>query len=141
MREQTGIRPEELCLTPQYLRTPIDITPGSGASGHEAGAPIADVRFAFYLTRTPSTEAAWQPAAAGAFGELAAKAAGLDGQAVPLNASALIYNSRGEYLLHLRGGRWRQGGSWRLIDAGGFPGRGRGGGGACVRRPGGGAGR
>ncbi|MEV4191039.1 NUDIX domain-containing protein [Streptomyces toxytricini] len=120
MREQTGIRPEELCLTPQYLRTPIDITPGSGASGHEAGAPIVDVRFAFYLARTPSTEAAWLPAAAGAFGELAAKAAGLDGQAVPLNASVLFYDSRGEYLLHLRDmreGIWAPG-CWALLGGG-----------------------
>jgi len=115
VHEQTGIGPGDLCLTPHYLRAPIDITPGPGT----AGEPIADLRFAFYLAHTPHTEAPWRPTA-----ELGSKAAALDGQAVPLNASALIHNSCGEYLLHLRDmrdGIWAPG-CWALLGGGYEPG-------------------
>ncbi|WP_186343758.1 NUDIX domain-containing protein [Streptomyces sp. CFMR 7] len=115
VREQTGIQPGDLCLTPQYLRTPIDITPVPGAGG----TPIADFRFVFYLARAARAEASWRHAP-----ELGSKAAALDGQAVPLNASALIHNSRGEYLLHLRDmrdGIWAPG-CWALLGGGFEPG-------------------
>ncbi|WP_327391405.1 NUDIX domain-containing protein (plasmid) [Streptomyces microflavus] len=113
VREQTGIQPGDLCLTPQYLRTPIDITPAPGA----ADTSIADFRFAFYLARTAQAEASWRPTPG-------SKAAALDGQPVPLNASALIHNSRGEYLLHLRDMRddiWAPG-CWALLGGGHEPG-------------------
>ncbi|MFF5638172.1 NUDIX domain-containing protein [Streptomyces sp. NPDC012825] len=117
VREQTGIPPADLCLTPQYLRAPIDIAPGTGT----AGAPIADFRFAFYLAHASRTEGSWRPAADPGLGK---KAAALDGQAAPLNASALIHNSRGEYLLHLRDmrdGIWAPG-CWALLGGGHDPG-------------------
>ncbi|MFI8372286.1 NUDIX domain-containing protein [Streptomyces sp. NPDC085466] len=117
VHEQTGIPPADLCLTPQYLRTPIDIAPGTGT----AGGPIADLRFAFYLAHTPRAEGSWRPAADTG---LDAKAAALDGKAAPLNASALIRNSRGEYLLHLRDmreGIWAPG-CWALLGGGHEPG-------------------
>ncbi|GGR59386.1 hypothetical protein GCM10010236_10040 [Streptomyces eurythermus] len=50
--------------------------------------------------------------------------AGLDGQVTPLNASALIYNHHGEYLLHLRDmrhGIWAPG-CWALLGGGHEPG-------------------
>ncbi|MFB7341134.1 NUDIX domain-containing protein [Streptomyces hydrogenans] len=120
VHDQTGIRPGDLCLTPQHLRTPIDIAPGPTAAAPTPGAPVADLRFAFYLARTPSTKAPWQPAVGTALAELGAKASGLDGHPTPLNASALIYNSRGEYLLHLRDmreGIWAPG-CWALLGGG-----------------------
>ncbi|MFJ9979444.1 NUDIX domain-containing protein [Streptomyces cyaneofuscatus] len=115
IREQTGIQPGDLCLPPQYLRTPIDITPGSGA----ADTPIADFRSAFYLARTPHAETSWRPAS-----ELGSKTAALDGQTVPLSASALLHNSRSEYLLHLQNtddGIWAPG-CWALLGGGYEPG-------------------
>ncbi|MDO0930043.1 NUDIX domain-containing protein [Streptomyces sp. TG1A-8] len=124
VHDQTGIPPGDLCLTPQHLRTPIDIAPGPGATSRAPDAPIADLRFAFHLAHTPSTAARWQPTADTALAELKAKVSGLDGQTPPLNASALIYNSRGEYLLHLRDmrdGIWAPG-CWALLGGGHEPG-------------------
>jgi 8-oxo-dGTP pyrophosphatase MutT (NUDIX family) len=124
VHEQTGIHPSHLCLTPQHLRTPIDIAPGPGANSRAPGAPIADLRFAFYLAHTPSTTTRWQPAADVDPAVLRAKVTGLNGQATPLNASALIYNHRGEYLLHLRDmrdGIWAPG-CWALLGGGHEPG-------------------
>ncbi|MGW8697687.1 NUDIX domain-containing protein [Streptomyces eurythermus] len=124
VHEQTGIPTSDLCLTPQHVRAPIDIAPGPGANSRAPGAPIADLRFAFYLAHTPSTAAHWQPAADVALAELRAKVTGLDGQVTPLNASALIYNQRGEYLLHLRDmreGIWAPG-CWALLGGGHEPG-------------------
>ncbi|MET9931724.1 MULTISPECIES: NUDIX domain-containing protein [unclassified Streptomyces] len=117
VHEQTGIPPADFCLTPQHLRAPIDIAPGTGT----AGEPIVDLRFAFYLAHTPGAEGLWLPATDTSLGR---KAAALDGQAAPLNASALIHNSRGEYLLHLRDmrdGIWAPG-CWALLGGGHEPG-------------------
>ncbi|MFB7852948.1 NUDIX domain-containing protein [Streptomyces sp. NPDC056053] len=124
VHDQTGIRPGDLCLTPQYLRTPIDIAPGPGAVSLTPGAPVADLRFVFYTARTPTTDAPWQPMTDVSLTELKDKVTGLDGQATPLNASALIYNSYGEYLLHLRDmreGIWAPG-CWALLGGGHEPG-------------------
>lgn len=124
--DQTGIRPSELCLTPQYLHAPIDIAPGPGAASPAPGAhggPIADLRFAFYVAHEPSAEAHWRPTQDVIPAELRAKLSRLDGQVSPLNASALIYNSRGEYLLHLRDMRediWAPG-CWALLGGGHEP--------------------
>lgn len=118
--EETGIRPGDLCLTPQFLGTPIDIdvhhiaaNPGTGEAGHQ----YIDVRFAFYLAdgQRPLlalqdeevSGAAWLPFADVQSPTLRAKllnaeADGLDGQPVPVNASALIHDGCGRYLLHLR---------------------------------------
>ncbi|MGW6562745.1 NUDIX domain-containing protein [Streptomyces hydrogenans] len=124
VHDQTGIPPGDLCLTPQHLRTPIDIAPGPAAADPALGAPVADLRFAFYVAHAPGTKAPWQPAADTTLAELGAKVSDLDGQATPLNASALIYNSRGEYLLHLRDmreGIWAPG-CWALLGGGHEPG-------------------
>ncbi|MGW3387453.1 NUDIX domain-containing protein [Streptomyces cinereoruber] len=124
VHDQTGIRPGDLCLTPQYLRAPIDIAPDPAAAGRILGAPVADLRFVFYVAHAPGTEAPWQPAADTALAELGAKVSDLDGRPAPLNASALIYNSRGEYLLHLRDmreGIWAPG-CWALLGGGHEPG-------------------
>lgn len=124
VHDRTGIRPGDLCLTPQHLRVPIDIAPGPGAVSPATGSPIADLRFVFYVAHTPSTEAPWRPVAGAALANLGSKVSDLDGQATPLNASALIYNSRGEYLLHLRDmreGIWAPG-CWALLGGGYEPG-------------------
>ncbi|MEU3188262.1 NUDIX domain-containing protein [Streptomyces sp. NPDC006923] len=127
VRDQTGIRPGDLCLTPQFLHAPIDIAPGPGAVSRTSGAPIADLRYTFYVAHKPNkpnAQALWQPAADVTLTELAAKVTGLDGQVNPLNASALICNSRGEYLLHLRDmreGIWAPG-CWALLGGGHEPG-------------------
>ncbi|MFF2013850.1 NUDIX domain-containing protein [Streptomyces sp. NPDC058195] len=125
VHEQTGIRPADLCLTPQYLRIPIDIAPAPASITTTPDVPVADLRFAFYLAHTPgTTETSWGSLADACLAELGSKAAVLNGQAAPLNTSALIYNSRGEYLLHLRDmreGIWAPG-CWALPGGGHEPG-------------------
>ncbi|MET7548493.1 NUDIX domain-containing protein [Streptomyces sp. NPDC005078] len=118
--EEAGIRPRDLCLIPQFLGAPIDVdvhdidaNPAKGELGHRH----FDFRFAFYTTaeQTPPlvlqdeevSGAQWLP-----FADvrsptlrtklLKAEADGLDGQPEPVNASAVIHDGRGRYLLHLR---------------------------------------
>ena len=64
-REETGIPGEALCLTPQFLDTPIDIEvhdidacPVEGESAHT----YVDVRFAFYLVAEQPPQLALQEA-------------------------------------------------------------------------------
>ncbi|MFF6903359.1 NUDIX domain-containing protein [Streptomyces hydrogenans] len=124
VHDQTGIPPGDLCLTPQHLRAPIDIAPGPAAADPAPGAPVADLRFVFYVAHAPSAEAPWQPVTDTALAELGAKVSSMNGRVAPLNASALIYNSRGEYLLHLRDmreGIWAPG-CWALLGGGHEPG-------------------
>ncbi|MFD4970456.1 NUDIX domain-containing protein [Streptomyces sp. NPDC058424] len=115
--EETGIRPEDLCPTPQFLDAPIDIdvhgidaSPAKGEPAHEH----YDFRFAFHLAadRPPAVAlqdeevsgAVWRPFAEVDSPTLRAKlvAGGLDGRPEPVNASALIHDGAGRYLLHLR---------------------------------------
>nr|WP_237509261.1 NUDIX domain-containing protein [Streptomyces sp. SID8382] len=118
--EETGLRPDDLCLTPQLLGKALDIdvhdidaNPAKGEPAHQH----YDFRYVFYLMpdRAPVLElqdeevsgARWlgfsdvrSPTLRAKL--LAAKAQGLDGQPQPVNASALIHDGQGRYLLHLR---------------------------------------
>lgn len=108
--EEAGIRPRDLCLTPQLLGAPIDIdvhdidaNPAKGELAHRH----FDFRFAFYITaeQTPPlvlqdkevSGAQWLPFADVTSPTLRTKlleaeAEGLDGQPEPVNASAVIHD-------------------------------------------------
>ncbi|MFJ8660294.1 NUDIX domain-containing protein [Streptomyces sp. NPDC093795] len=138
VREEAGIPPGALSLTHVFRDGPIDIDvhdidadPAKGEPAHQH----YDVRFVFHLADgAPEIElraeevsgAAWLP-----FGEvssptLRAKLAGsgLDGVVEPVNASAVIHDGDGRYLLHLRDANkpwiW-QPGSWSLLGGGREP--------------------
>ncbi|MFJ3193130.1 NUDIX hydrolase [Streptomyces griseoviridis] len=118
--EETGLRPGDLCLTPQFLGAPIDIdvhdidaNPAKGEGAHQH----FDFRFVFYLVPEQHPRLALQDEeVAGAswleFADvrsstlraklLDARERGLDGRPEPVNASALIHDGHGRYLLHLR---------------------------------------
>ncbi|MFF0110460.1 NUDIX domain-containing protein [Streptomyces hirsutus] len=118
--EETGIRPGDLCLPPQFLGAPIDIdvhaidaNPAKGEGAHRH----FDFRFAFYLaTEEPLplalqdeevSGAQWLPLADVRSPTLRAKlldaeALGLDGLPEPVNASALVHDGHGRILLGLR---------------------------------------
>ncbi|MBV1949095.1 MULTISPECIES: NUDIX hydrolase [unclassified Streptomyces] len=118
--EETGLRPGDLCLTSQFLGSPIDIdvhdieaNPAKGEGAHQH----FDFRFVFYLVPEQHPRLALQDEeVSGArwleFADvrsptlraklLDARAHGLNGKPEPVNASALIYDGRGRYLLHLR---------------------------------------
>ncbi|MFF8731797.1 NUDIX domain-containing protein [Streptomyces sp. NPDC015171] len=118
--EETGLRPGDLCLTPQFLGAPIDIdvhdigpNPAKGEGAHQH----FDFHFVFYLVPEQHPRLALQDEEiAGAcwleFADvrsstlraklLDARARGLDGRPEPVNASALIHDGHGRYLLHLR---------------------------------------
>ncbi|WUS95313.1 NUDIX hydrolase [Streptomyces sp. NBC_00708] len=118
--EEAGIRPGDLCLTPQFLGAPIDIDVHDIDAAPLKGEPAHrhfDFRFVFCLTAEQPpplalqdeevTGAQWLP-----FAEvrsptlrsklLAAEAQGFDARPEPVNASALIHDGHGRYLLHLR---------------------------------------
>ncbi|MFF3394774.1 NUDIX domain-containing protein [Streptomyces sp. NPDC002669] len=121
--EETGLRPGDLCLTPQVLGAPIDIdvhdidaNPAKGEGAHQH----FDFRFVFYLVPEQHPRLALQDQeVTGAqwleFTDvrsptlrsklLDARARGLDGQPEPVNASVLIHDVHGRYLLHLRDDR------------------------------------
>ncbi|MFJ9967178.1 NUDIX domain-containing protein [Streptomyces avermitilis] len=118
--EETGLRLADLCLTPQFLGAPIDIdvhdidaNPAKGEGAHQH----FDFRFVFYLVPEQHPRLALQDEeVAGAswleFTDvrsstlraklLEAREQGLDGRPEPVNASALIHDGHGRYLLHLR---------------------------------------
>ncbi|MFF0400094.1 NUDIX domain-containing protein [Streptomyces sp. NPDC005248] len=118
--EEAGIGPRDLCLTPQLLGAPIDIdvhdidvNPAKGELAHQH----FDFRFAFYTTAEQTASlvlqdeevsgAQWLPYADVRSPTLRTKllnaeAEGLDGQPEPVNASAVIHDGHGRYLLHLR---------------------------------------
>ncbi|MFF2144643.1 GNAT family N-acetyltransferase [Kitasatospora sp. NPDC058190] len=115
--EEAGIPPEALCLVPQLLAQPVDIdlndidpNPDKGERTHQH----YDFRFAFYLADAATPETAlhaeevtgceWRPFEQVTSPSLRAKLspAGLDGRPEPVNASVLIHDGNGRYLLHLR---------------------------------------
>ncbi|MFJ2113982.1 NUDIX domain-containing protein [Streptomyces sp. NPDC087850] len=134
LAEEAGIPAGALTLTPQTLGAPIDIAvhdidanPGKGEPPHRH----YDIRYAFYLADEDRpvivlqdqevSGAQWVPIAAITSPTLRAKLleAGLDGQPEPVNASALIHDGAGSYLLHLRDDRagiWQP---WTMALVGG----------------------
>lgn len=118
--EEAGIHPRDLSLTPQFLGSPIDIDVhdiDANPAKREPAHQHYDFRFAFYLAaeQPPPLElqgeevsgAEWRPFADVRSPTLRAKllgaeANGLDGRPEPVNASALIHDGQGRYLLHLR---------------------------------------
>ncbi|MFF2205223.1 NUDIX domain-containing protein [Streptomyces sp. NPDC058145] len=136
--EETGLRPGDLCLTPQFLGAPIDIdvhdidaNPAKGEGAHHH----FDFRFVFYLVPEQHPRLAlqddevsgarWLDFADVRSGTLRAKLLdardqGLDGRPEPVNASALIHDGHGRYLLHLRdqrAGIWAPG-TFALLGGG-----------------------
>ncbi|MEW2626029.1 NUDIX domain-containing protein [Streptomyces sp. NPDC048106] len=137
--EEAGIPPGALCLTRQTLASPIDIdvhpidaNPFKGEPAHEH----YDFRYAFYLAgeEPPAvtlqdeevSSAEWLAMSAVTSPTLRAKLldAGVDGQPEPLNASAIIHDGHGRYLLHLRDANkpqiWEPG-CWSLLGGGREP--------------------
>ncbi|MFD5514678.1 NUDIX domain-containing protein [Streptomyces sp. NPDC127066] len=135
--EEAGIRPGDLCLTPQYLDAPIDVDVHDIDADPVKSEPAHrhfDFRFAFYLTTGQPPPLAlqdeevagarWLPFADVRSPTLRAKlldteAEGLDGRPEPVNASALIHDGAGQYLLHLRDDREGIWAPWVLALLGG----------------------
>ncbi|TXS44270.1 NUDIX domain-containing protein [Streptomyces sp. t39] len=134
--EEVGIVPGALCLTRQMLGSPIDIDIHDIAAASSRGEPAHrhyDFRYVFYLAGeelpTITLQAAevagarWLAVPEVTSPALRAKllAARLDGRPEPVNASALIHDGAGRYLLHLRdhkpGVIW-QSGAFDLLGGG-----------------------
>ncbi|MFJ7626696.1 NUDIX domain-containing protein [Streptomyces sp. NPDC097595] len=139
LQEETGIPPGAVCLTRQVLGSPIDIDvhdidarPAKGEQAHRH----YDFRYVFHLADEeppPITlqdeevsGAQWLPLAEVRSPTLRTKLlqARLDGQPEPVNASALIHDGHGRYLLHLRDANkpwiWESG-CWSLLGGGWEP--------------------
>ncbi|MCX5395327.1 NUDIX domain-containing protein [Streptomyces sp. NBC_00094] len=138
VKEETGIPASALVLTSELRDEPIDIdvhiidpNPARGEAAHWH----YDVRFVFYLTdgapeltlqAEEVTGSAWQPFDEVSSPTLREKLAGsaLDGVIVPVNASAIIHDGNGRYLLHLRDADkpwiWEPG-CWSLLGGGREP--------------------
>ncbi|MFJ4341547.1 NUDIX domain-containing protein [Streptomyces sp. NPDC088915] len=138
VEEETGIPPSDLVLVPEFGRAPIDIDvhtidadPVKGEPAHEH----YDFRFVFRLAGSPAltlrqeevTGFAWLPQDEVGPQTLRAKlrAAALDGAVTPVNASAVIHDGHGRYLLHLRDANkpeiWAPG-CWDVLGGGREPG-------------------
>ncbi|MEU6523641.1 NUDIX domain-containing protein [Streptomyces sp. NPDC046924] len=134
--EEAGIPPGTLCLTRQLLGSPIDIDVHDIDASPSKGEPAHrhyDVRYVFYLAgeEPPGVAlqdeevsgAQWLPQPEVTSPTLRAKllAAGLDGRPELVNASALIHDGAGRYLLHLRdhkpGAIWESG-AFALLGGG-----------------------
>lgn len=139
LHEETGIPAQEITPWPDYETVPFDIdihdidaNQGKGEPGHQH----FDFRFLFRLHTTNEVEVMlqeeevggieWRPVDKAASPSLREKLLKLPLQVKPeaANASALIYNDRGEYLLHLRdylpGQIWEPG-MWSLLGGGREP--------------------
>ncbi|WP_432086325.1 NUDIX domain-containing protein [Streptomyces sp. bgisy095] len=132
--EEAGVAPGALCLTPQLLGSPIDIDVhgiDANPSKDEPAHRHYDFRYAFYLAgeEPPAitlqeeevSGAPWLPLPEVTSPTLRSKLfqAQLDGRPEPVNASALIHDGHGRYLLHLRDhkdGIWEP---WTLALLGG----------------------
>lgn len=139
LQEETGIPPGAVCLTRQVLGSPIDIDvhdidarPAKGEQAHRH----YDFRYVFHLAdeEPPAitlqdeevSGAQWLPLAEVRSSTLRTKLlhAQLDGQPEPLNASAILHDGHGRYLLHLRDANkpwiWEPG-CWSLLGGGREP--------------------
>ncbi|WP_062643785.1 NUDIX domain-containing protein [Streptomyces maremycinicus] len=136
LHEETGIPPQAVTPWPGYETVPLDINihdidanPGKDEPGHQH----FDLRFLFRLHTANEVEVMlqeeeiggieWRPVDRAASPSLREKLLKLPLLVEPetANASALIYNDRGEYLLHLRdylpGEIWEPG-MWSLLGGG-----------------------
>ncbi|WP_406391031.1 NUDIX domain-containing protein [Streptomyces sp. NBC_00882] len=139
LHEETGIPPQAVAPWPGYETVPFDIDihdidahPGKGEPGHRH----FDLRFLFRLQTVAEVPLVlqeeevggieWRPADRVTSPSLRQKLLKLPPGTGPAtaNASALIYNDRGEYLLHLRDyfpGRIWEPGMWSLLGGGREP--------------------
>jgi 8-oxo-dGTP pyrophosphatase MutT (NUDIX family) len=135
LHEETGIPPQAVTPWPGYEAVPFDIDIhdidahlGKGEPGHQH----FDLRFLFRLPTATETPVVlqeeevggieWRPLDRVTSPSLREKLLKL--QPETANASALIYNDRGEYLLHLRDyfpGRIWEPGMWSLLGGGREP--------------------
>ncbi|MHA5048865.1 NUDIX domain-containing protein [Streptomyces sp. SD15] len=139
LHEDTGIPPQAVAPWPGYETVPFDIDihdidahPGKGEPGHQH----FDLRFLFRLHTTTEVPVVlqeeevggieWRPVDRVTSPSLREKLPKLTPAVEPetANASALIYNDRGEYLLHLRdyfpSQIWEPG-MWSLLGGGREP--------------------
>ncbi|MFE8010268.1 NUDIX domain-containing protein [Streptomyces sp. NPDC057418] len=139
LHEETGIPPRAVTAWPGYETVPLDIDihdidthPGKGEPGHQH----FDLRFLFRLHTSTEVPVVlqeddvvgieWRPVDRVTSPALREKLLKLPLQVEPetANASALIHNDRGEYLLHLRdyfpGQIWEPG-MWSLLGGGREP--------------------
>ncbi|MDX3117837.1 NUDIX domain-containing protein [Streptomyces scabiei] len=138
VNEEAGIPASALVLTPELRDEPIDIDvhaidpdPARGEVAHWH----YDVRFVFYLAdgapelalqAEEVTGSAWLPFDEVSSPTLREKLAGsaLDGVIIAVNASAIIHDGNGRYLLHLRDANkpwiWEPG-CWSLLGGGREP--------------------
>ncbi|MFB6961391.1 NUDIX domain-containing protein [Streptomyces sp. NPDC056309] len=139
LHEETGIPSQAVTPWPGYETVPFDIDihdidahPGKGEPGHVH----FDLRFLFRLHNATEVPVVlqeeevggveWRPVDRVTSPTLREKLLKLPPAAEPetANASALIYNDRGEYLLHLRDyfpGRIWEPGMWSLLGGGREP--------------------
>ncbi|MER5893331.1 NUDIX domain-containing protein [Streptomyces sp. NPDC001876] len=138
VKEEAGIPASALVLTPELRDEPIDIdvhTIDRDPARGEAAHWHYDVRFVFYLAdgapelalqAEEVTGSAWLPFDEVSAPTLRAKLLGsaLDGVIVAVNASAIIHDGGGRYLLHLRDANkpwiWEPG-CWSLLGGGREP--------------------
>lgn len=139
LHEETGIPPQTVAPWPGYETVPFDIDihdidahPGKGEPGHQH----FDLRFLFRLHTTTDVPVVlqeeevggieWRPVDRVTQPTLREKLLKLPPAVEPetANASTLIYNDRGEYLLHLRDyypDRIWEPGMWALLGGGREP--------------------
>ncbi|MGW2590212.1 NUDIX domain-containing protein [Streptomyces sp. NPDC001515] len=137
--EEAGIAPGALCLTPQLRDAPIDIDVHDIAADAAKGEPAHqryDFRYVFCLAEEEPpvimlqdeevSGARWVPLPEITSTTLRAKLlrAGVDGRPEPVNASAIIHDGHGRYLLHLRDANkpdiWEPG-CWSFLGGGREP--------------------
>jgi 8-oxo-dGTP pyrophosphatase MutT (NUDIX family) len=138
VEEEAGTPASALVLTPEFRDEPIDIEVHAIDPDPARGEPAHwhyDVRFAFYLADDAPelalqaeevTGSEWLPFDEVLSPTLHGKLVGsaLDGVIVPMNASAIIHDGAGRYLLHLRDANkpwiWEPG-CWSLLGGGREP--------------------
>ncbi|MFE0640556.1 NUDIX domain-containing protein [Streptomyces sp. NPDC058877] len=138
IEEETGIPASGLVLTAEFRGEPIDINVHDITPDLAKGEPAHqhyDVRFVFHLADDAPeitlqaeevTEAVWLPFDETVSPTLRDKltTSALNGVIVPMNASAIIHDGAGRYLLHLRDANkpdiWEPG-CWSLLGGGREP--------------------